>query len=108
MIEPGPVATEFRGSVVSKGIDGLENGDEETKGLINKVIQAFHKGRSENGQTGDDVAKYILQAIEDEKPHLHYITSKTFEEGMKRKYVDITGDSVIQSSTQRFFSSSTK
>ena len=108
LIEPGPVATEFGGSVVSKGIDGLENGDEETKGLINKVIQAFHKSRSENGQTGDDVAKYILQAIEDEKPHLHYITSKTFEEGMKRKYVDITGDSVIQSSTQRFFSSSTK
>jgi hypothetical protein len=108
LIEPGPVATEFGSSLMSKGIDGLENGDDVTKGLISKVIQAFQKIRVERGQTGDDIAKCILKAIEDEKPHLHYITSKAYEEVMKKKYVDITGDSVIQASTQRFFSSPAK
>ena len=108
LVEPGPVATEFRASVASKGIDGLENGDEETKGLINKVMQAFQKSMSQNGQTGDDVAKCVLKAMEDEKPHLHYITSKVYEEVAKNKYVDITGDSVVQASTQRFFSSPAK
>ena len=86
-----------------KGIDGLENGDEETKALINKVVVAFQKTSDQRSQTGDDVAKCILKAMEDEKPHLHYITSEVYEQAMKNKYVDITGDSVVQMSTQRFF-----
>ena len=86
-----------------KGIDGLENGDEETKALINKVVLALQKTAGQRSQTGDDVAKCILKAIEDEKPHLHYITSEAYEQVMKKKYVDITGDSVVQMSTQRFF-----
>ena len=88
-----------------KGIDGLENGDEETKALINKVILGFEKSLDQLTQTGDDVAKVILKAMEDEKPHLHYITSEAMEEIVKRKYVDITGDSVVQMSMQRFFPS---
>ena len=90
-----------------KGIDGLENGDEETKALINKVILVlgFEKSLNHNFQTGDDVAKVILKAMEDEKPHLYYITSEAMEEIVKRKYVDITGDSVVQMSMQRFFPS---
>ena len=101
LIEPGPVATEKE-----KGLDGLQNGDEETKALLNKVIQSFEKRK--DTQTGDDVAKVILKAMEDEKPHLHYITNEVLKEAMKRKYVDITGDSVVQMSTQRFFPSSEK
>jgi short-subunit dehydrogenase len=101
LVEPGPVATEFSSAVASKGIDGLESGDEETKGLINKVIEALKS--KQNTQTGEDVAKCVLKAIEDEKPHLHYITSKLYEEHTKKKYVDITGDSLVQLSTQRFF-----
>ena len=88
-----------------KGIDGLENGDEETKALINKVILGFEKSLDQLTQTGDDVAKVILKAMEDEKPHLHYITSEAMEEIVKKKYVDITGDSVVQMSMQRFFPS---
>ena len=88
-----------------KGIDGLENGDEETKALINKVILGFEKSLNHISQTGDDVAKVILKAMEDEKPHLHYITSEAMEEIVKRKYVDITGDSVVQMSMERFFPS---
>ncbi|XP_028390669.1 retinol dehydrogenase 8-like [Dendronephthya gigantea] len=105
LIEPGPVATAFGGTVQSKGIDGLENGDDETKGLIMKVIEAFQQSRIKAGQSGDDVAKCILEAIEDEKPHLHYLTNEAYEEVMKKKYVDITGDNMIQETTQRFFSS---
>ena len=108
LIEPGPVATEFRATVASKGIDGLENGDEETKGLIGKLMQAFQKSMSQNGQTGDDIAKCVLKAMEDEKPHLHYITSKDYEEAAKKKFVDITGDSVVETSIQTFFSSPAK
>ena len=106
LVEPGPVATEFSSSVREKGLDGLQNGDEETKPLLNKVIQSFEKGK--DTQTGDDVAKVILKAMEDEKPHLHYITNEVLKEAMKRKYVDITGNSVVQMSTQRFFPSSEK
>ena len=105
LIEPGPVATEFSSSVREKGIDGLGNGDEETKAVINKVILSFEKRRDQLTQTGDDVAKVILKAMEDEKPHLHYITSEALKESVKRKYVDITGDSVVQMSMQRFFPS---
>ena len=108
LIEPGPVATEFVASVQSKGIDGLEDGDEETKDLINKLIQAFQKDMSQRVQTGDDVAKCILKAMEDEKPHLHYITNKNYEEVLKNKYVDITGDSMVEAAVQKFFSSPAK
>ena len=105
LIELGPVATEFSSSVREKGIDGLGNGDEETKAVINKVILSFEKRRDQLTQTGDDVAKVIVKAMEDEKPHLHYITSEALKESVKRKYVDITGDSVVQMSMQRFFPS---
>ena len=105
LIEPGPVATGFPVSEREKGIDGLENGDEETKAVIKKVLVGVEKGRDRNSQTGDDVAKVILKAMEDEKPHLHYITSEVLREAMKKKYVDITGDSVVEMSTQRFFPS---
>ena len=105
LIEPGPVATEFSSSVREKGIDGLGNGDEETKAVINKVILSFEKRRDQLTQTGDDVAKVIVKAMEDEKPHLHYIRSEALKESVKRKYVDITGDSVVQMSMQRFFPS---
>ena len=108
LIEPGPVATEFGASLQSKGIDGLEDSDEKTKGLINKMIQTFQKDLSERRQTGDDVAKCILKAMEDEKPHLHYLTSTAYEEVVKNKYVDITGDSMVQAAIQRFFSSPAK
>ena len=105
LIEPGPVATDFGGTMQSRGIDGLENGDDETKSLIKKVTEAFQRNTSKAGQTGDDVAKFILKAMEDEKPHLHYLTNEAYEEALKRKYVDITGDNVIQTITQSFFHS---
>ena len=74
---------------------------------MNKVVQVFQK-RGQFNQTGDDVAKWILKAMEDEKPHLHYITNKDYEETIKRKYVDVTGDSVVEMLTQRFFPSEAK
>ena len=47
-------------------------------------------------QTGDDVAEYILKAITDEKPQMHYLTNKNFEGLQKLKYRDLTGEECLQ------------
>ena len=47
-------------------------------------------------QTGDDIAKVIQEAILSEKPHLHYPTSDGLKEMAASKFVDPTGDSVVQ------------
>lgn len=110
VIEPGPISTHFSATVASKEMSGLETSDEETKELMKKTIETL-KGSGQMkgvGQTAEEVAEYIMQAMEAEKPHLRYITNKPFEEILKKKFVDVTGDSSIQSSINRFFGNSGK
>ena len=38
-----------------------------------------------------------------EKPHLRYITNQTYEALMKKKFVDVTGDAMVEATIQRFF-----
>ena len=52
-------------------------------------------------QTGEDIAKVIQEAILSEKPHLHYPTSDALTAMAKTKYVDPTGDSVVQGIIER-------
>ena len=47
-------------------------------------------------QTGEDIAKVIQEAILSENPHLHYPTSDGLKAMAGSKFVDPTGDSVVQ------------
>jgi hypothetical protein len=47
------------------------------------------------GQTGDDVARVILEAATAEQPHFRYVTSDFVRGLAAQKYVDPTGDSIV-------------
>lgn len=83
----------------------MQDSDDLTKELLGKFAKFLENTNTSKfvTQTGDDVAKCILKAMEDEKPHLHYLTHESLEETMKKKYVDISGDSIVQIITQQFF-----
>ena len=49
-------------------------------------------------QTGDECAEYIVKAVTDEKPQMHYLTNAKFEERVKVKFCDITGETSHQES----------
>ena len=104
MIEPGPVTTKFLKGGDPKGYGDAQEDDDVTKSLMNKLGQWFKRLGSVS-QSGEDIAKYILKAMEDESPHLHYITNATWEEMIKKKFIDITGDSIVKSTAEQFFSS---
>ena len=103
LVEPGPVATEFLNAVDSKGFAGAQEGDDITKSMLDKLGQMI-KTFAAVSQSGEDIAKYILQAMEDESPHLHYITNEFYLEMAKKKFIDVTGDKIANSSFDDFFS----
>ncbi len=51
-------------------------------------------------QSASDIAKVIQEAILSEKPHLHYLTTEAYKKSMGAKFVDVTGDSVVEAITQ--------
>ena len=53
-------------------------------------------------QTGDDVAKVILEAITANKPHLRYLTNHNFDVVIKSKYTDLTGDEPLRKMLESF------
>ena len=94
-IEPGAVGTQFAASAF-KSV--FEPKDEETKALYDKMLNYMLSEwmREEALQTGDDIAEYILKAMTDEKPQVHYLTNKTFEGLQKLKYNDVTGKECLR------------
>lgn len=91
LIEPGPVNTEFVASIL-KGMS-------ESKFYIQAVygpMMATYFGATQEafasiGQSGDDVARVILEATTADAPHLHYTTSEMIRGLVSRKYADPTG-----------------
>jgi hypothetical protein len=47
------------------------------------------------GQTGDDVARTILEAATEDAPHLRYQTSEFARAAVAQVRVDPTGDSIV-------------
>jgi NAD(P)-dependent dehydrogenase (short-subunit alcohol dehydrogenase family) len=78
VIEPGPVNTEFVASV-----------------MRTSPVATASAPVASLGQTGDDVARVILEAATAEKPHFRYVTSEFVRGLAAQKYVDPTGDSVV-------------
>ena len=106
LIEPGPILTEF--------VNNAQLPEESSVPLgLLPVYQAYRKvmmGSFENNpyaQTADDVAKVIVQAIEDgEKgtPNLRYPTSESAKMRMLAKLQDVTGNTQVNNASKIFFS----
>ena len=94
-VEPGAVGTEFATSALKAKFDPK---DEETKVLYERIIKFMltQYEIEEAVQSGDDVAEYILKAMTDEKPQVHYLTNKTFERLQKVKFNDTTGEECLR------------
>jgi NAD(P)-dependent dehydrogenase (short-subunit alcohol dehydrogenase family) len=94
MIEPGPVNTEFVATVQRTAVAGdaaLDAAYGRMKEAYMGATRAFYASA---GQSGDDVAKVILEAATAATPHLRYPTSDAVRALAARKYVDPTGDSL--------------
>jgi NAD(P)-dependent dehydrogenase (short-subunit alcohol dehydrogenase family) len=94
LIEPGAVSTEFVNNVLS-----ANNGMAGDLGRYKALFEAYMskvKGSFSTSQTGDDVARIIVEAATAAQPHLRYATSDRVRDLASRKYVDPTGDSVLE------------
>jgi len=93
LVEPGPVATEFVNTVLGQR--------KETQGVdaaYQPLLDGYMRGSQEAfkiSQTGDDIARVIVEAATAEAPHLRYVTSEWVRGLASRKYTDPTGDSII-------------
>jgi NAD(P)-dependent dehydrogenase (short-subunit alcohol dehydrogenase family) len=92
IVEPGPVKTEFFASRDAKRATAAD----PYQALVDAYDRAFGAGTSSAAQTGDEVAKVILEAATADAPHLRYQTSP-FARGVAAQVrVDPTGDSILK------------
>jgi NAD(P)-dependent dehydrogenase (short-subunit alcohol dehydrogenase family) len=95
LIEPGPVNTEFVGSVQAK----LTEMSPELAAAYGPMQEAYLAGTQQAfatiGQTPAEIGQVIVEAATTDSPHLRYCTSEIVRGIISRKYVDPTGDSVI-------------
>jgi NAD(P)-dependent dehydrogenase (short-subunit alcohol dehydrogenase family) len=95
LIEPGPVLTEFVASARQRADAGPAVPDHAYQPLAEAYLAATQQAFSTVGQTGDDVAKVIVEAATAEAPQLRYATSEVVRGIVGRKYVDPTGASAL-------------
>jgi NAD(P)-dependent dehydrogenase (short-subunit alcohol dehydrogenase family) len=93
LIEPGPVHTEFVNTVMASS-HGL-NRDVAVYGPLAGAYRSTARALLSEVQTGEDVARVIVEAATAAQPHLRYPTSHLVRQLMARKYVDTQGDSVL-------------
>ncbi len=99
LIEPGPVSTEFVPSVLAAG-----NGMQGLQAAYQPVFDAYMasvRATFGQAQSGDDIAKIIVEAATAPAPHLRYLTSEQVRGRAALKYVDSTGDSVLEMMASR-------
>ncbi len=95
IIEPGPVNTEFVASVREK-LEQVE--PTEASAAYAAMRQSYLAASSQvfaMAQTGADVARVMVEAATAATPHLRYVTSDMVRAIAGRKYVDLTGDSIV-------------
>ncbi len=95
LIEPGPVHTEFVASVMRTSPVARATAPDAYSELIGRYRASTANAFASLGQTGDDVARVILEAATAEKPHFRYATSEFVRGLAAQKFVDPTGDSVV-------------
>jgi NAD(P)-dependent dehydrogenase (short-subunit alcohol dehydrogenase family) len=93
-IEPGAVKTEFVANVLARPC-----GHSEVAPVYQPLLEAYmaraQEAYAHHTQTGEDVAKVIVEAATAQTPHFRYVTSELVRGLVSRKYTDPTGDSVL-------------
>jgi NAD(P)-dependent dehydrogenase (short-subunit alcohol dehydrogenase family) len=101
LVEPGPINTEFVANVratSSKILGGLVPPYDQ---LLGAYMGASGDVFAQYGQTGDDIARLILEAAQTGAPHFRYVTSDFAKMIVAPKVVDMTGDSVVEAFAAR-------
>lgn len=97
VIEPEPVNTEFVTSVVRNSPAATATAT--TRDAYSDLVAAYRASTAgvfaALGQTGGDIARFVLEAANAEKPHFRYATSEFVRGLAAQKYVDPTGDSLL-------------
>jgi NAD(P)-dependent dehydrogenase (short-subunit alcohol dehydrogenase family) len=99
IVEPGPVRTEFFATRDAQHAADQPSGADPYQELVDAYNRTFAAGTSGAAQTGDDVARVILEAATADAPHLRYQTS-AFARGVAAQVrVDPTGDLVLKATS---------
>jgi NAD(P)-dependent dehydrogenase (short-subunit alcohol dehydrogenase family) len=101
MIEPGPINTEFVANVRAASAGTPNRLTPPYDRLLNSYMGATADVFAKFGQSGEDIAKIILAAAADAKPHLRYVTSDFARGVVAPKVVDYTGDTVVDAFAAR-------
>ena len=104
-IEPGPVSTKFVANVKANDLGSFGGGigneaDPVTQKLADNMSKNVQAMLRKESQPPEEITKILLEVISSEKPHLRYSTSVYMSGFYRRKYVDITGDSIIETMGQ--------
>jgi NAD(P)-dependent dehydrogenase (short-subunit alcohol dehydrogenase family) len=95
IVEPGPVNTEFVSTVREK-LGQAE--PTEARAAYATMRESYLAASSQvfaMAQSGADVARVMVEAATAAQPHLRYVTSDLVRTIAGRKYVDLTGDSIV-------------
>ncbi|KAJ8023579.1 Retinol dehydrogenase 8 [Holothuria leucospilota] len=100
-IEPGPVSTTFITNVRANGMGTFAAGigneaDPTTQKLAENMSTKFQSVIGKESQSPEEITKLLLEVVNSEKPHLRYSTSEHMTAVYKRKYVDVTGDGIVE------------
>ncbi|MBM7113129.1 SDR family oxidoreductase [Archangium primigenium] len=93
-IEPGPVNTEFVTHVKAKISGQPSPGDAHYQPLLERYM-AGSAAVYQHAQTGEDIARIIVEAATVPEPHFRYATSDLVRQVAGRKYTDLTGDALV-------------
>jgi NAD(P)-dependent dehydrogenase (short-subunit alcohol dehydrogenase family) len=102
LVEPGPVVTEFMNNASAKPITAPNELDALYQPMMMAFFNSFAGIREQITQSGEDVAKTILQAATDETPHMRYVTSEWVAQMAKLKFHDLQGDEAVRAMSAAF------
>ena len=94
LIEPGPVRTAFFATRDRAHAARVKSESDPYQPLLEAYDRAV-LDRASAGQTGDDVARTIIEAATADVPHLRYQTSDFARAVVAQVRVDPTGDSIV-------------
>lgn len=99
LIEPGPVNTSFLTNIKGKEL-GHSSESNPYSELECAYVQSLPERYKTTSQSADDIAEVIVKAATSNQPQFRYQTSSAATQFAGRKYIDTTGNSIIQATGQ--------
>ncbi|WP_394844742.1 SDR family oxidoreductase [Pendulispora brunnea] len=96
LIEPGPVNTEFVNNVLEATGRQPAASNDPYAPMLKSYMSAVEARYSSEAQTGDDIARIIVEAATTDAPHFRYPTSDMVKTVASYKYTDPTGNVVFK------------